>query len=73
MMTTRFIFSTVRPFDTAMGYRHHSSRSGRQTASWPETGFGEIKGDLLEADFWTGMTSGLPVIQNLGSPPQLGR
>jgi hypothetical protein len=25
----------------------------RQTGSYPETGLEEIKGDLLEADFWT--------------------
>jgi hypothetical protein len=26
--------------------------SGWQTESWPETGFAEISGDVLEADFW---------------------
>jgi hypothetical protein len=25
---------------------------GRQTGSYPETGLQEIKGDLLQADFW---------------------
>jgi hypothetical protein len=28
---------------------------------YPETGLEEIDGDLLEADFWPAMTSGLPV------------
>jgi len=28
---------------------------------WPETGFEEINGDVLEADFWPGITSELPV------------
>ena len=30
----------------------------RPTGSWPETGLEEINGDLLEEDFWPGMTSG---------------
>jgi hypothetical protein len=31
---------------------------GRPTGAYPETGLEEINGDLLEADFWPGMTSG---------------
>jgi hypothetical protein len=39
---------------------------GRQTGSYPETGLGDINGDLSEADFWPGCalggsTFGLPV------------
>jgi hypothetical protein len=33
----------------------------RQTGSYPETGLEEINGDLPEADFWPGITSGLSV------------
>jgi hypothetical protein len=31
---------------------------------WPETGFGEISGDVPEADFWPGMTFSLSVTQH---------
>jgi hypothetical protein len=31
--------------------------------SYPETGFEEISGDVPEADFGLGITSGLPVIR----------
>jgi hypothetical protein len=39
---------------------------GRETGSYPETGLGDINGDLSEADFWPGCalcgsTSALPV------------
>jgi len=30
----------------------------RLLGSYPETGFGEIDGNLLEADFWPGIISG---------------
>jgi len=33
----------------------------RQAGNYPETGLEEINGDLLQADFWPGITSGLPV------------
>jgi hypothetical protein len=39
---------------------------GRRTRNWPETGLGEINGslhDFPKADFWPGITSGLPVIR----------
>src|SRR6266436_2982928 len=32
--------------------------SRRQTGGWPETGFGEINGDVRERDFWLEITSG---------------
>ena len=32
-----------------------------KSRGWTETGFGEINVDVLEADFWPDMTSGLPV------------
>jgi hypothetical protein len=32
-----------------------------QYGSYPETGLGEINRDLLEADFWPGIASGLRV------------
>ena len=35
----------------------------RQPGNYPETGSEEINGDLLEEDFWPGITSGLPVIR----------
>jgi hypothetical protein len=34
---------------------------GRQSGSDPETGFEESMDDLPEADFWPGISSGLPV------------
>ena len=34
---------------------------GRQSGNYPETGLEEINGNLLEADFWPGVISGLPV------------
>ena len=37
---------------------------GRQTGSYPETGCEETNGDLLEADFWTGIVFRLPVARN---------
>jgi hypothetical protein len=35
--------------------------SGRQTGSYPETGFEEIASDFLEPDFWPEITSSYPV------------
>jgi len=35
----------------------------RQTGNYPETGLEYINANLLEADFWPGMTSGVPVIR----------
>jgi hypothetical protein len=43
--------------DTAAGFGHECSAHRRQTGSYPETGWGENAGDLLEADFWPGMIS----------------
>src|SRR5258706_7463708 len=37
--------------------RTHQLPNGRQTGSYPETGFEEISGDLLQADFWTARMS----------------
>jgi hypothetical protein len=36
---------------------------GRLTGSYPETGFGEINGDVLEADLRPRTTACLPLIQ----------
>jgi hypothetical protein len=33
-------------------------RGGRQTGSYPETEFGEIRGNVPEPDAWPGITSG---------------
>jgi hypothetical protein len=38
-----------------------TERVVRKRGSYLETGFGEINGDVLEADFWGGISSGLPV------------
>jgi hypothetical protein len=42
--------------------------SGRQTGNYPETSLEEINGDLLEADFGLGITSGLPVTRPQSAP-----
>jgi hypothetical protein len=38
-----------------------------RTSGGPETAFEEITDHVLEPDFWTAMTSGLPLISELSS------
>src|SRR6266550_460190 len=50
--------------ELACSPKYHGAKTaywavGRQPGSYPETGLGEIDGDVLEADFWPGITSAL--------------
>jgi hypothetical protein len=66
--------SLLRHYWNDVGPRHCGKRNttrslggtcpgGRQYGSCSETGFEEISGGVLEADFRPGITSGLPVIR----------
>ena len=64
--------------------RMESNTAGRRSGNYPETGFEEINGDLLEADFWTifrgggladrllvRITYGMAIYQHLSAPTAL--
>jgi hypothetical protein len=54
-------FDSTRGHECCEELTHRKHAVKRMSRFGPETGFEEIFGDVLERDFWTGITSGLPV------------